>query len=164
MTVRRLLWLVVATAYAVGDIWLLSLLAQAIGVPSLILLLIVELAFGLYLVRRAGGAALRSLGDTLATGSGDSGGAAASSGLVAVAGVLIAFPGVLTDALGLLLLIPGVRRWTAGVIGRSLRRRYERYVTLNGTGTTLRGTDTIIVTSVVRDEDEPKGPTGQITP
>ncbi len=161
---RRLLWLLGITAYAVAEIWVLSLLANYIGIGGVVLLLVLEFGIGVLIVRRAGISAVRSLNDSLVAGEQQAGRAAASSGLMALGGILIAIPGVLTDLLGLLLLIPPVRRWVARVSGRAISRRVERYVGPVSPAGFTRGDDTIVVTSVVRDDDSPvTRPPAQLT-
>ena len=41
-------------------------------------------------------------------------------------GILLTFPGFITDIIGALLFIPALRRWTAAAIGRKLKQRRVR--------------------------------------
>jgi len=40
-----------------------------------------------------------------------------------IGGILLVFPGFITDLAGLLLFLPPFRRWAAAAIGRALRKR-----------------------------------------
>jgi UPF0716 protein FxsA len=156
---RRFLFLVAFAVYAIVEIWLLMLLADVITVSGVIFFCIVEFFLGIYIIKRAGLAALRSLNDSLAptvtAATPGSSAAAASSGLMALGGLFIALPGPVTTVLGLLLLIPVVRRLVARASGRAISRRVERYVGPVSPAGFTRGDETIVVTSVVRDEDAP---------
>ena len=104
----------IAVIIQVGD-WL--------GIVNTIGLLIVVSVVGAWLVKRQGLGVLRRI--RLQQQAGQVPGAAVFDGaLIVVAGALLLFPGFVTDALGLLLLLPPVR---AGVRA-FLRRRYARRV------------------------------------
>ncbi len=103
------------------ELWTLVQVARAIGaVPALLILAVVSIA-GAALVKRQGLAVLgriraelddrRMPTDHLADGA-----------LLLGAGVLLTVPGFVTDAVGLVLLVPPVRRGVASV----LRRRWSR--------------------------------------
>jgi UPF0716 protein FxsA len=88
-----------------------------IGVMPTILLLVAGSLAGLAVLRRVGTAAVRRL--TTAAGSQLETGPRrppAQSAVAVLAGLLLAFPGFLTDLAGLLLLIPAVQR---GVVRRA---------------------------------------------
>ena len=150
---KRLAILAALAAYAIAEIYLLSVLVGLISVSGVIFLLLVEFVLGAWIIKRAGVAALRSLNDSLVVGDSTAGAQAADKGLVALAGLLIAVPGVLTDVFGLLLLIPPVRRWSGRVLKRSVSRRVEKYVGPVSPAGYSRGDEAIVVTSVIRDED-----------
>ena len=106
---------------------------------------------GLWLLRREGLGAVRDLRGrrpgTLAPT------AAADRALKVVAALLLVVPGLLTDAAGLLLLVPTVRTAVAAVLGRRLRRRFDvarRRVTVRG-----EVVDGVAVTAWVDDEVRP---------
>jgi UPF0716 protein FxsA len=157
---RRLLFLIAFGGYAILEIWLLTLLADVISISGVIFLCIALFFVGIYVIKLAGVAALRSLNDsltpTVTAATPGSAAAAASSGLLALGGLFIALPGPITTVLGLLLLIPFVRRFVARVTGRAISRRVDRYVGPVSPAGFSRGDETIVVTSVVRDEDVPK--------
>ena len=54
--------------------------------------------------------------------------------IILIAGALLMTPGFLTDIVGFLLLVPGVR----GVVKRALRARFERSIKEGGTNVFLR--------------------------
>jgi UPF0716 protein FxsA len=104
----------IAVIIQVGD-WL--------GIVNTIGLLILVSVVGAWLVKRQGLGVLRRI--RLQQQAGQVPGAAVFDGaLIVVAGALLLFPGFVTDALGLLLLLPPVR---AGVRA-FLRRRFARRV------------------------------------
>jgi UPF0716 protein FxsA len=77
--------------------------------------------------------------------------------IILLAAALLVTPGVLTDAFGLLCLVPGFRR----VVKRALRRRFERAVAegrvrldVHDSATGTRGP--IIDITPERDEDRPR--------
>ncbi len=77
------------------------------------------------------------------------------AGSLFVAGLLIAIPGIVTSVVGLLLLIPPLRRAVTRVLSRAVRRSAER----NGLVVT---TTTTTVTGAVVREDEPRPVRGEI--
>ena len=101
-----LLFLAAAAAEIASIIWMGSLLGV---IPTLLLMALGAVA-GVRLIKSAGmslAEALRSPVQTAAPLKGLGGQAAAR----AVSGLLFVLPGFFSDALGLLLLVPAVRRW-----------------------------------------------------
>jgi UPF0716 protein FxsA len=104
------------------EVYVLVLVAGAIGwLPALALLLAVSF-LGVWLVKREGIGVLRRTQDTLARGEMPAN-EMIDGGLLVVAGVLCVVPGFVTAAMGLLLILPPVRafvrnrlvhRWTKG--------------------------------------------------
>jgi len=104
------------------ELYVLVLVAGAIGwLPALALLLVVSF-LGLWLVKREGIGVLRRTQGTLARGEVPAN-EMVDGGLLVVAGLLCVVPGYVTAAMGLLLLLPPVRafvrnrlihRWTRG--------------------------------------------------
>src|SRR4051794_12637409 len=80
-----------------------------IGALPTVMLCILSAIAGIGLMRRQGIATLDRLRASVEAG-GDPRGPIAHGALVLVAGVLLVIPGFFTDAVGLLLLIPAVRR------------------------------------------------------
>jgi UPF0716 protein FxsA len=114
-------------AVPVVELAVIIKVGEALGVwDTLALLLLISLV-GAWLVRRQGLAVMRSAQEELAQGR-MPGVALADGVLVLAAGGLLLVPGFVTDAIGLLLLLPpmraGVRRW--------LRRRWTRRLEWRG--------------------------------
>ncbi|WP_189547675.1 FxsA family membrane protein [Streptomyces gelaticus] len=118
-------------AWAVLEIWLLTVVADAAGGFTVLLLLVGGIVLGAAVMKRAGRRAFRNLTETLqqmpgqpgadaqpATGSGGRG-----NGFLMLAGLLLMIPGIVSDAAGLLLLVPPVRQWLGRYAERSLERR-----------------------------------------
>lgn len=84
-----------------------------LGVLPTIALLIGMSVLGTLLLRRQGLAVLRSSEQSMASGQLPVGSALDGVGLL-IAGVLLLTPGFITDAMGLILLVPGIRRRVAG--------------------------------------------------
>jgi len=98
-------------------------MGQWIGVwPTIGLLFLVSL-IGFMLVKHQGLGAWRRIRSEIREGQ-VPGAAAVDGALVLLAGLLLLVPGFITDALGLLLLVPAVR----GVIRRFGTRRFTRRV------------------------------------
>jgi UPF0716 protein FxsA len=106
-----------------------------LGVVDTLGLLILISVLGAWLVKRQGVSVVRRIQVELANGR-VPGSAMVDAGLLLVAGVLLLVPGFVTDAIGLLLLLPPVRaavrawlrrRWQRGQgpQGRWMVRRYE---------------------------------------
>jgi UPF0716 protein FxsA len=106
-----------------------------LGVLNTIGLLILISVLGAYLVKRQGVGLVRRVQAELAAGR-VPGSALVDGALLLVGGTMLLLPGFVTDAFGLLLLLPPVRagirtwlrrRWTKGTgIGRAVVRRYDR--------------------------------------
>lgn len=90
-----------------------------IGVWPTIAIAILTAILGSYLLRRQGLGALMNVRSQLAAGV-NPGRLLADGAMILIAGVLLLTPGFLTDAVGLLLLIPPVRGW----IFRRIASRY----------------------------------------
>ncbi|MFG3204332.1 FxsA family membrane protein [Streptomyces sp. NPDC048192] len=118
---RRYLPLGVA-AWLVLEIWLLTLVAGAAGGLAVFLLLVAGLVAGSAVIKRAGRRAFQSLNEALRRGGSPEGG---GNGLMMLGGLLLMIPGVLSDAAGLLLLLPpvqrAVRRYTENALDKRLR-------------------------------------------
>ncbi|WP_411106596.1 FxsA family membrane protein [Streptomyces sp. cmx-4-9] len=161
---RTFLPLAVA-AWLILEIWLLSLVAGAAGGPVVAALLAAGLVLGVVVIKRAGRRAFRNLAETFRQaqqgqqptppepGRGN--------GLTMLAGLLLIMPGLLSDAAGLLCLLPPVRAW----IGRRATRTLERKMaeaSAGGFGGALRQArihqpDGKVVQGEVIREDRPQG-------
>ncbi|MFB4425944.1 FxsA family membrane protein [Streptomyces sp. QL37] len=126
---RTLLPLGVA-AWLVLEIWLLTVVAGATNGFTVLLILVAGAVLGGAVIKRAGRRAFRNLTETLQQMPGQPGApetpAAAPSGskgngFLMLGGLLLMIPGVISDAAGLLLLLPPVR----SVLGRYAERSLE---------------------------------------
>ena len=159
-------WLIlVLVVYPVVEWISASWLASVIGWGGVLLVVAVLVVVGFGVMRRAGFTAMRSLrpvsyeGTTVLPGATPEtltqvGRDVSDAGSLFVAGFLIALPGLVTSAVGLLLLVTPVRRWARARVARSMRRRAEAAgLVFDATATTVRG-------DVVRDDVPP--PRGEI--
>lgn len=111
----------------VTEIALLAVVGRAIGFGPLMLVLLVEGVVAGVLIRLAGRRAWASL--TAAGRDPEHRGPELSdAGLVLLGAILLAMPGFLSDAAGLLVLLPptrGLARRGLGALGRAATRRYR---------------------------------------
>ena len=126
MTGKRLQRLAMVVAF-IGvpllEIYVLVQVGQVIGAWWTILLLIVASVLGTWLIRREGGRAWRALTEALQTGRMPAR-ELADGALILVGGTLMLTPGFVTDAVGVLLILPFTRpvarRLLTGVVTRRL--------------------------------------------
>jgi UPF0716 protein FxsA len=114
-----LLFVILLLVIPFVEIYVFVQVATWIGVLDAMGLLLLISLVGVCIVWRQGASAWRRIRNDLATGK-VPGAALIDGGLIFLAGVLLIIPGYVSDACGLLLLVPPVR---AGVRGM-LRRRY----------------------------------------
>ncbi|WP_431949088.1 FxsA family membrane protein [Actinacidiphila sp. bgisy167] len=123
-----------AAAYALLEIWLLTLVAGAAGGLTVLLLLVAGFVCGALAVRHAGRSAWRALNEAMrpagpereragaernASDAGSGGGTAP----VMIGGLLLMVPGLISDVAGLLLLFPPTRSLLTKAGARALDRR-----------------------------------------
>ena len=136
-------------------IWIASL----VGWLMVIGLTIAGFALGLLVMTNAGTQAATTLREASATGQAPTG-AMGDSAVMFGAGVLIAIPGFITDVIGLLLLIPPIRRGAKrlGLFGfaRWARKQNMSVVTTTYEGTTVTKVvpGDVVVGDVIRREDD----------
>ncbi|MBL1287128.1 FxsA family membrane protein [Streptomyces sp. NPDC057067] len=129
---RTLLPLGVA-AWLVLEIWLLTVVAGATNGFTVLLILVAGAVLGAAVIKRAGRRAFRNLTETLQQMPGQPGAPATpadapaptgskGNGFLMLGGLLLMIPGVVSDAAGLLLLLPPLR----SVLGRYTERSLER--------------------------------------
>ncbi|HWU09867.1 MAG TPA: FxsA family membrane protein [Streptomyces sp.] len=127
---RTLLPLGVA-AWLVLEIWLLTVVAGAANSFTVLLILVAGAVLGAAVIKRAGRRAFRNLTETLQQMPGQPGAPATppanpsgskGNGFLMLGGLLLMIPGVISDAAGLLLLLPPVR----SVLGRFAERSLDR--------------------------------------
>ncbi|MGD9537852.1 MAG: FxsA family protein [Alphaproteobacteria bacterium] len=104
------------------EIYLYVLVGGAIGAGGAIGLVLGAIAIGFAIVRFQGFAMLLRARRTLAEGTQPAGPIIEGAALL-IAGLLLIVPGMISDAVGLLLLIPFVRRRLIGVIAKSISAR-----------------------------------------
>ncbi len=130
--VRRFLPLAVA-AWALLEIWLLTLVADAAGGLAVLGLLVAGFVVGAVVIKRAGRRAWRRLSEQVQQAQSEAAGGAGEArrrderagggnALVMLGGLLLMVPGLLSDAAGLLCLFPP----TAALMRRTARRHLER--------------------------------------
>ncbi|MGV9254809.1 FxsA family membrane protein [Streptomyces sp. NPDC003697] len=117
-------WLPLGVAvWLVLEVWLLTLVADAAGGFTVLLLLAAGFLFGAVVIKRAGRRAFQNLNEALRVGGAPARGG--GNGWMMLGGLLLMIPGLISDALGLLLLLPPLQkaagRLTERTVGRSLR-------------------------------------------
>jgi UPF0716 protein FxsA len=122
-------------AYALLEIWLLMLVAEAAGGLTVLLLLVAGFVGGALAVRHAGRSAWRALNAAMRSGGpeqererdGSGGGNDKNGGSgaapIMVGGLLLMVPGLISDVIGLLFLFPPTRSLLTRAGGRALNRR-----------------------------------------
>lgn len=130
---RTLLPLGVA-AWLVLEIWLLTVVAGASSGLVVFLVLVAGLVLGSVVVKRAGRRAFQNLTETLQRQQDgvppEPRPNSEGNGLTMLGGLLLIIPGVLSDAAGLLLLVPPVQK----AVSRSAQRTFERKLREAGQG------------------------------
>ena len=111
----------------VAEIFFIIRVARDLGIPETIGLLVAVSVVGAWLVRRSGLGVLRQIRERLARGE-IPGKELVDGLLILVGGLLMLTPGFLTDALGLLLLVPPTRL----ALRALLVRRYGKRVRIAG--------------------------------
>ncbi|KLJ04534.1 FxsA family membrane protein [Streptomyces albidoflavus] len=165
-------------AWLILEVWLLTLVAEATSGFIVFLLLLAGVVAGSALIKRAGRRALRKFQETVAqqqqgiTPETDRSG---GNAFLLIAGLLLILPGLVSDVLGLVLLLPPVRT----ALARRAERSLERRMAAAGPGTfggafqqaRMRAPDGKVVQGeVVRDDESPRpegrddGPRPPLTP
>lgn len=122
---RRLLTTVLLVAFVavpLVEIFVLVQVGQVIGPWWTILLLVLASIIGTWLVRREGGRAWRALTSALHTGRMPAR-ELADGALILVGGTLMLTPGFVSDAVGVLLILPVTRPLARGLLTRAVARR-----------------------------------------
>ncbi|MER5406575.1 FxsA family membrane protein [Streptomyces sp. NPDC002769] len=113
--------------WLVLEIWLLTVVAGAASGFAVLLLLVAGFVLGSVIVKRAGRRAFRNLSETLQqqqSGAAPTSGGGDGNGLMMLGGLLLMLPGLLSDVVGLLLLIPPVQK----ALSRHTERAIERKI------------------------------------
>ncbi|MET8686738.1 FxsA family membrane protein [Streptomyces sp. NPDC004732] len=155
-------------AWLVLEIWLLIVVAGATSGFVVFLLLVGGLVLGSAVIKRAGRRAFRKLSEAVQQQQSgvtpapeETGGGGA---LTMLGGLLIILPGLISDALGLILLVPPVQQ----ALGKYAERTFERKVresTPGGLGDAFqqarmhRPDGKVVQGEVIRDDEPPmRGP------
>src|ERR1044072_1657800 len=109
-------------AWLVLEIWLLTVVAGAASGFAVFLLLVAGFVLGSVVIKRAGRRAFQNLNEALQPGGAPSSSGSSGNGLMMLGGLLLMIPGLISDAVGLLLLIPPVQK----AIGRYAARTFDR--------------------------------------
>ncbi|MBV1957545.1 FxsA family membrane protein [Streptomyces albidoflavus] len=155
-------------AWLILEVWLLTLVAEATSGFIVFLLLLAGVVTGSALIKRAGRRALRKFQETVAqqqqgiTPETDRSG---GNAFLLIAGLLFILPGLVSDVLGLVLLLPPVRT----ALARRAERSLERRMAAAGPGTfggafqqaRMRAPDGKVVQGEVVRDDEPPRPDGR---
>ena len=123
------LLLLVLLGIPVAEIFFIIRVARDLGIPETIGLLVAVSIAGAWLVRRSGLGVLRQIQERLARGE-IPGKELVDGLLILVGGLLMLTPGFLTDAVGLVLLVPPTRL----ALRALLVRRYSKRIRVAGPG------------------------------
>ena len=118
-------------AWLVLEIWLLTVVAGAASGFAVFLLLVAGFVVGSVVIKRAGRRAFQNLNEALQRGGAPSSSGSSGNGLMMLGGLLLMIPGLISDAVGLLLLVPPVQK----AIGRYAERTFDRKLREAGPGT-----------------------------
>ncbi len=143
-----MLVLLLLILWPIAELFVVVEVANAIGFWYMLLLLIAAWPIGWWVARSQGRRAWRQFQAAVAEGRAPTR-EVLNGALVVVGGVLLMVPGFISDAFGLLLLLPPVRALLRLPLGRSLRNRFV----VRAVGGTARPYD---VDSTARDIDEPR--------
>ncbi|MFF7313121.1 FxsA family membrane protein [Streptomyces sp. NPDC008137] len=162
-------------AWLVLEIWLLTVVAGASSGLVVFLVLLAGLVLGSVVIKRAGRRAFRKLSEALQQQQNGAMPAAArpnseGNGLMMLGGLLLIIPGLVSDAVGLLLLLPPVQK----AVSRSAERTFERKLREADPGTLggafqqarmHRPDGKVVQGEVIRDEpgDAPREPRPPLT-
>ena len=124
---RRRGWLRLALVAAfvlvpLAEIWAILQVGQLIGAWWTIVLLVLDSMIGAWLVRREGGRAWRALREALSDGRMPAR-EIADGALILIGGTLMLTPGFLTDAAGILLILPVTRPIARRMLTTVVERR-----------------------------------------
>ncbi|MFD8569664.1 FxsA family membrane protein [Streptomyces sp. NPDC059639] len=114
-------------AWVVLEIWLGTVVAQAIGGFPYFLIMVAGFVLGAVVIKAAGRRAFQNLNETLrrqqqgVVEAGEQ--RQQGNGLLLLAGLFLMIPGLITDAFGLLLLVPPLRTALSRYTERTLEKR-----------------------------------------
>jgi UPF0716 protein FxsA len=157
-------------AWLVLEIWLLTVVAGASNGFVVFLLLLAGFVLGAVVIKRAGRRAFQNLNEALQRGEAPSDSRGGGNGLMMLGGLLLMLPGLVSDAVGLLLLVPPVQK----AVSRYAERTFERKLRAAAPGTLgdafqqvriHRPDGKVVRGEVIRDEpgDTPQDPRPPLT-
>jgi UPF0716 protein FxsA len=103
-----MIWFVLLVLWPLAELFVIVKISEAIGFLWVLLLLILSWPVGTRIIRLQGRAAMRRLREALAAGRTPTA-EVLDGALVLIGGLLLLVPGFITDAIGLLLLLPPTR-------------------------------------------------------
>src|SRR3954447_386256 len=110
-------------AWLVLEIWLLIMVAGATSGFMVFLLLVAGFVLGSVVIKRAGRRAFQNLNEAVQRGGAPSDSSkGGGNGLMMLGGLLLMIPGLISDAVGLLLLVPPVQK----ALSRYAERTFDR--------------------------------------
>ena len=143
-----ILILLALLAVPILELWVIVQVAQGVGVPETLGLLILVSVVGAWLLKQQGMATWRRLQSSLSQGQVPTK-EVTDGALILFGGALLLTPGFVSDAVGLLLLLPPTRAVLKGIARRHFARRAQRL-----------GGRSVYTGRVVRvQRNEPPGPT-----
>ena len=159
MAVRRrpwVSWLLVLAFVVVPlvEIYVLIQVGQVIGVWWTILLLILDSILGTWLIRHEGRRAWLALNTALSSGQMPAR-ELADGALILIGGTLMLSPGFVTDALGILLILPFTRPVARRLLTRVVTKRLLGAYVTPGPGPRGPGGPENVVRGEVVDDDQP---------
>ncbi|WP_030677843.1 FxsA family membrane protein [Streptomyces cellulosae] len=111
-------------AWLVLEIWLLTVVAGAASGFTVFLLLVAGFVLGSVVIKRAGRRAFQNLNEALQRGGAPSDSSnGGGNGLMMLGGLLLMIPGLISDAVGLLLLVPPVQKALSRYAERTVERK-----------------------------------------
>jgi UPF0716 protein FxsA len=110
------------TVVPLVELYLLIEVGQLVGVLPTVAIVIGTGLLGAWLARLQGLKALRAIGDGLSAGRMPTE-SLIDGLLILIAGAVLLTPGLITDALGFMLLVPQGRGWVRRAVSRFLRER-----------------------------------------
>ncbi|MER5213757.1 FxsA family membrane protein [Streptomyces sp. NPDC002838] len=157
-------------AWLVLEIWLLTVVAGAASGFTVFLLLLAGFLLGSVVIKRAGRRAFQNLNEAVQRGGAPSSSNGGGNGLMMLGGLLLMLPGLISDAVGLLLLIPPVQKALSSYAERTVERKLREA----GPGTLgdafqqarmHRPDGKVVPGEVIRDEpgDTPQDPRPPLT-
>jgi UPF0716 protein FxsA len=112
-----MVWFVIFVVWPLAELFVIVKVSEAIGFLWMLLLLIVSWPVGSRILRAQGRAAWRQFGEAIQAGRPPAN-EALNGALVLAGGLLLMVPGFITDAIGLLLLLPPTRALARRALAR----------------------------------------------